>query len=331
MDAAQAALDAGDPGRARALMEQAAATGHPEAMNGFATYVNLGVGAPPDPERASALLEEAAAAGSIAAKLNLGMQLIDSTEATEQRLAVAILEELYANPPRHAGRETVRGLAAGGLARAYLFGVAVEEDVPRGVALLELAEAADAADPGTLFLLGRCYESGWGGREPDATRSTGYFRRAAELDHPGSQWKLGMALLNGSGVRADAEEAYVWVRRAAEAGFTPAEISTAVMLALGQGVEGDPAESRRWYQRAAQKNSAHAMRGLGFMLLEGDGGPRDAARGYAYLRLAADVGEPVAVQLMAQLDERLLSDEERRASEEFVERWLADHGPPTLD
>jgi TPR repeat protein len=297
--AAEKAVDAGDYAQGRALMERAAATGEPEAMNGYAMYVSRGIGADPDPVRGRVLLEQAVAAGSVAARVNLGCELIHSEDPGDQRRGVGLLADVYAHPPAVPSGGDLRMLAAGGLASAYLFGISVEEDVPRGVELLELADASHQAAPDMLYLLGRTYQSGWGGREPDALKSYLYFLRGAQLGHAPSQWYVGMALLNESGAAHDEREAYRWVRMSGEVGFLNGELSTAVMLALGQGVEEDDVEARRWYERAATKNSAHALRGLGFMLLTGEGGPREPARGLAYVQLAADAGDEEAVKGLA--------------------------------
>jgi hypothetical protein len=329
MDEAAAAVDRGDQASGRALMEQAAATGHPEAINGFATYVNMGIGADPDPARARGLFEKAAAAGSIGAKLNLGLALIDSDLSADQKRAVELLSDLHSKPPGDAGKGAVRMLAAGGLAKAYLFGIGVDQDIERGVDLLEEADGSKEAEAGVLFLLGRTFESGWGGRERDSEKAYGYFLRAAQGGHAASQWNVGMALLNGSGVERNEREAYRWVRKAAEAGETRAEISTAVMLALGQGVAENDAEARLWYERAATRNSAHALRGLGFMLLNGEGGPREAARGHAYVRLAADAGEPAAKRLLTEFPPSL-DAAERTAADEIAAKWLREHGAPVV-
>jgi TPR repeat protein len=330
MNEAESAFEHGDAARARALMEQAAATGQPDALNGYAVYVARGIGGEPDPKRAEKLVEQAAAAGSIGAKLNLALNGIDSDDLADQRRAVALLGDLHANPPDDKGKDAVRMFAAGGLARAYLFGIAVDKDVARGVDLLEEADASAEAEPKVLYLLGRAFESGWGGRAPDSVKSYLYFMRAAQKDHAPSQWKVGMRLLNLSGVERDEREAYRWVRMSGEAGYLNGEISTAVMLALGQGVAENDAEARTWYERAAQQNSAHALRGLGFMLLTGEGGARDPARGLAYVQLAADAGDENAVNGLDWSRSQASADE-RKAAETIAAQWLSEHGKPRPD
>ena len=323
-----ATLNAGDHARAREIMESAAATGDAEAINGLAQYAEMGVGGEPDPVLARKLYEQAVRGRSIGGALNLGRLLLDSDDATERCRGADLLQRIYSVPK---SLETgVKRVAAAGLAYAYLLGRGVETDVAKGVALLEEADFKQDTDSHTLYLLGRTYESGWGGHAPDAKRAYDYYRRASELDNPKAWWSLGMAFLNGSGVEADPVEAYRWVRMAGEADDARGESSTAAMLALGQGVAENDVEARSWYERAAIKGSAHALRGLGFMLLNGEGGERDAGLGWAYVTLAAEVGDENAQLLMRQ-HEGDVSHKEKRAARKIAADWVARNGKPSID
>ncbi|MEZ4281826.1 MAG: alpha/beta fold hydrolase [Myxococcota bacterium] len=326
---AVAAAEANDAPRAFELMQQAADLGDPEALSGLASYIEGGVGTPADPDRALDLFEEALRQGSIAARLNLGLRLIGSPSEAEQARAVALLEALYTSPPEGQGRESFKGAAAGGLGVAYLFGRGVGADEKRGVALLVESDRLGVASPQSHYLLGRTFESGWGGRKQDRRKAFRHFLKSAEGGVPGAQWNVGMALLNGWGATRDDRAAYEWIRRAAEAGDPRGEISLAVMLAVGQGVVENDAEARDWYARGVARNLAHPLRGLGIMLYTGEGGPVDRARGWAYLKLAADAGEANAQRL---LDERVvnLSSRDRERGEAIVADWIAKHGPPGL-
>ena len=329
MDEAQELAASGEPESALACMTEAAATGDAEAINGLATFVNMGIGGEPDPGRARELWQRALAAGSIGASLNLGLQLMQSDAPADHTRAVKLLGPLYDSPPEDSGKETTRGLAAGGLGIAYTFGLGVEQDVRRGVALLEECDAAGAAWEQTHFLLGRAYESGWGEREPNPQKSSQHFWAAAEGGHPAAQWHYGMVLLRGE--PKDEIGAYSWIRKAAEGGDRRGMLSTAVMLATGAGVAENDAEAREWYQRAVNDfASAHALRGLGGMLLVGEGGAKDAARGWAYMKLAAEAGEETAKLGLERLADRV-SARDRRKARKLAEEWVAQHGPPRLD
>ncbi|MBY0399016.1 SEL1-like repeat protein [Myxococcota bacterium] len=324
-----AAADAGDGARAFELMQQAAELGEPEAIAGLGTYVNTGIGTPVDPIRARDLYEEAVKRGSIAGKLNLGLMLLASDEPADQTRAFDYLHDLYEAPPKGRGRGSIRNVAAGGLGTAYVFGRGVEPDVERGVDLLIESDEDDEATPQVHFLLGRVFESGWGGRRVSPRKSFHHFRQAADAGVPAAQWRLGMAFINGFGTKRDEAAAYPWIRRAAEEGDENAEISLAVMLALGQGVAENDEEAREWYGRGVARNLAHALRSLGVMLIHGEGGPVDASRGWAYLKLAADAGEPTARQGVELLEVEV-AEGDRKAGEALAAEWVTKYGRPKL-
>lgn len=314
----RAAMREPDQARARQLMEEAAALGHPEAINGLGFFTLAGIGAEPDEARGVELLEEALETGSKGAGLNLGAWLVESEKPEDQQRGVELLTKAYADPK-------LRAQAARGLAIANLFGRGVEANLTRGVDLLE---EADQRDPRIGFLLGRTYESGWGGRPQDPAKAYAYFLKAAELGNAGAAWKVGMALLEGNGVEADEQAAYRWVRKSAEAGDPRGEISLAVMLATGQGVREDDQQARVWYEKGVERGMAHALRSLGSMLLTGEGGPADPVRGLAYLQLASDAGEETAAKILQSLQTRGIPQAE---VDRIKSEWISAHGRPTLD
>jgi hypothetical protein len=326
MREARAALAARDPVGARALMEQAAASGDPEALNNLATFVEMGVGAPPDAALASRLLEDAAARGSVGAKLNLGLRLTHSESEADQRRAVEWLIDVHNDPPDPAVGEETRRIAAGGLGVAFLLGRGALQDVARGVDYLEEADATGEADERTLFLLGRAYQRGWDVREPDPRRALGYFQRAAEMGHAEAAWQVGVAHLRGAGVAASDALALDWFVRAGEAGDPRGDVSAASLLACGRGAVEDDREARRLYARAAERGSPHGQRGLGEMLLRGEGGPREEVRGLAYVLLAEAAGvrasPSAASEPLPALDARTRARAERVAAEWRRERGV---------
>lgn len=309
-------LDAG-----RALLEQAAARGSPAALNALAIVHERGLGVPPDAAKASDYMERAAAAGDVAAQLNLGIRLNGGRDRAQQKRGFDLLSRAAAD-----GR--FGGIALGWLAEAYLFGRGVEVDVGKGVGLLLAADGASEGDAAVPFLLGRAYEDGWEGVEPDPVKAAGYFRRAADLGHPRSAWKLGMAYLNGEGVEQNLRQAATYVKQAAEAGEPDGQISMAVMLALGQGIPEDDAKARTWYRRAAEQGSAHALRGLAFMLLTGEGGQADPVTGTAYAELAQEAGDEPAGELLKELGLKKPTAEERRRIDAFKADWRRSHAAP---
>jgi TPR repeat protein len=325
MEQAQKAATAHDEVRARKLMEQAAATGEPEALNGLAVFIEQGVGAPSDPARARELWEKAAAAGSKGAKFNLAIRLMGARDPGDQKRAADYLVELAKDPKVEPatryplGRMTLFGL--GGLTR----------DLRKGVDLLEKSLEAEPDNPDANWLVARAYENGWGGIERNPSKAYGLFLRSAQQGDRRAQRRVGVALLEGVGTDPDPRKAFDWFLKAANAGEINAMIDVAVMLATGEGgVPKDEPQARTWYQKAAELGAAHGLRGLGLMLYVGQGGPVDQARGQAYVELAVEGGDDLAPRLMEQLKLTPASGD-RPAIDRIKANWLASHPKPRPD
>jgi len=276
-----------DPAQARALMERAAASGEPDALSNLATLMAQGVGKPADPEGARRLLEQAVARGSNAGKLALAQMLV-AGDAADQRRAAALLREV-ADDPR-IGPATYYLLG-----RMALFGVGMDQDVSGGARLLDASLRWDPKNADALYLVGRGYQTGWGGHERNAKTAASYFRQSADLGDMRAERAYGMALLEGRGVAKDPEAAAQAFRRAATGGDRLGMIHLAVMLALGEaGTRKDQTEARDWYLKAAKLGAARAMGSLGAMLIIGQGGAADLPTGWAYLEMATEAGDPLA-------------------------------------
>jgi len=226
--------------------------------------------------------------------------------------------------------EAGRPEAMNALSYMLLQGMGGDADIERGRALLE--QAAANGSVGANLTLSEAHIAGNGGYPRDVERGFAYALAAAESPlnvraAAYAQWRVGMLVLQGMGVEADAAGAYRWVARSADNGSVSGMISRAVMLATGEGVAADPAQARIWYQRAAESGevgSAHALRGLGGMLVFGEGGAVDLPRGYAYLTLARDAGDPIAARVLARVEGRMTEDA-RNAAAAIAEAFSRAH------
>lgn len=314
------ALTHTDPAAAFQAFERLAAEGDPEAKNGMAAILEYGAeGIPADPARALRLQREAAAEGSDGARLNLSVRMLMNDARGDDAEAVAMLEQIT-----HEGLKKVSSWPLG---RAYLFGHGVDQDMARGVGMLEVAAETIPDNADTRFLLGRAYQNGWG-VTPDAAKAFEHMDAAAHAGDARAQWHAGMMLLNGHGVTADPALARRYVHASAEEGYLEGMISMAVMLATGEGGPVDAPAAREWYKRAAvEANSAHALRGLGAMLMTGEGGPADLITGAGYLELAAASGDDLAPDLQARFADKIATVD-AAAVQEIKARWLSEHGAP---
>lgn len=84
-------------------------------------------------------------------------------------------------------------------------------------ALKYLQPAADAGDPGAMYVLGQMYASGRGIAK-DEKAASALFLKAAELGDANAQQSLGSALMLGEGIEQDMVEALKWFIISARAG-----------------------------------------------------------------------------------------------------------------
>jgi TPR repeat protein len=201
-----------------------------------------------------------------------------------------------------------------------------------------LLRAAELGSTGANPSLTDAYLHGLNGFPRDHERALQHAIAAAEATSnlrsaAYAQWRVGMMILDGVDGPPDPGRAYQWVARAADNGAIRGMISRAVMLATGQGVAPSPSDSRSWYQQAAQSGqlgSAHALRALGAMLIIGEGGSIDLPRGYAFLLLAQEGGDPMAAQLIARFQNRI-DDRASIEARSIMTAWRLEHGESLPD
>lgn len=76
-----------------------------------------------------------------------------------------------------------------------------------------------------------------------------------------------------------------------------------------------PEPMLRWLRKSAQRGYPLAQTSLGVLYLNGDGVPLDQVEAYAWFTLAADQGEPDALEAEAALSVELSDEELARAKE----------------
>ena len=123
-------------------------------------------------------------------------------------------------------------------------------------------------------------------------------RKAAEGGDAQSQYLLGVAYLEGNGVRQNAKESFRWFSMAAEQGLADAQYQTAAFLHTGTGCTLDKAASAAMWLRASEQNHAPSMCCYGLARFRGDGVEQNKREGFEYLRNAAKLGEANAAALL---------------------------------
>lgn len=184
------------------------------------------------------------------------------------------------------------------LAVMYLLGRGVPQDTAIGVKYFREIDAWTDANQGKMggfvpkgtgeirFTLGNIYASGDARVPKDLGEAEKWYRKAAELGHPGAQFSLGIIYDYKDGV-----EAVKWLRKAAEQGHDMAQLYLGVHYNRGSGVAKDNAEGARWVRKAAEQGNARAMSVLSGHYYLGSGVPKDDAEGARWEKLAAESGD----------------------------------------
>lgn len=238
-------------------------------------------------------------------------------------------------PAAASGESAVPGATAGaGPSKADLAYGAFQ----RGYYLtaVELAEPlANLGDPSAQTLLGEIYSRGLGVRR-NMKEAARWYQAAAKAGNSEAQFRYAMILLEGSAVSKDEAQARDLMKAAADAGLPLAEYNYGQMLiesspaggfseaagyfekaassgvaeaqyamsqlyATGRGVEEDLTKARAFLHASALNGFTIAQIEYGIWLINGKGGSAKLEEGFLFLRHAAELGNPIAVNRVAHL------------------------------
>ncbi len=308
LDAADRLMAAGQTAKGRALFEQMAETGHPEAM------IRAGRAwlAEPDPDRARAQAHlEAAWARNSARRDNAGLWLARAIEPEDPARAITILETVEARGERFAAGQLAqllqqhrpgdprieslwrRGAAEGDLTAMLVVAQDYGDVEVAQRTVSELEARWNAGDAGAGARLATLYAAN--GPLPDPVRERRWLERAAER-HPASAVALGQKLID----EGQTEAGERWIMRAAQQGHPGAQ-ATAARSLLGSPDPDVRARGEALARRAAAQGHEGAKLALGRALTDGTHSPEETAEGLALLRTAADAGNAFAQNELGRL------------------------------
>lgn len=115
------------------------------------------------------------------------------------------------------------------------------------------------------------------------------------------QFKLGLALLEGTTTHPNHPEALRLLRLAAGQGHVPAGFHLGMALLRGHGAKENPKDAEKWFRWAADKGHADAMVQLGSLYQCGYGVPMDLKEARRWFGAAALKGHPEAAELLKNL------------------------------
>ena len=126
--------------------------------------------------------------------------------------------------------------------------VGFEQDVPRGLAIME--QAASAGSLLALHNLAYVYDIGLYRVPQDKEKAIAYYRKAAIGGFAGSQNNYGWRLYEGNGVKKNITEAVYWITRAVEQGEPFAYGSLASIMIETDVFNQDKIEIYKWLKLA---------------------------------------------------------------------------------
>lgn len=175
----------------------------------------------------------------------------------------------------------------------------------QGIAALQRGEETNAikilqplavrGDVQAQYYLGLSY-----GYSPEAAK---WFLKAAEQGHAKAQYFLYTLYRDGMGVEQDTAQASKWLHKAAVGGSDSAQYS----LGLESAIAGNHGEAVKWHRLAASQGHDNAQLELARHYWDGQGVERDVARGYMWLQLAAEAGNPTAKEECAFVEKQVLT------------------------
>lgn len=148
-------------------------------------------------------------------------------------------------------------------------------------------KAAASGDSEALYRLGNAYVQF---PPVDHRRAVSSWKAAADKGHVGARYNLGLAYLNGMGVKKDHSETFRLWSAAAEAGHLKAQAGLALLYYEGWGVQKSSSEYLRWITRAAKGGDLESQYNLGMSYLKGEGSPKDPGKALHWLLSAANHG-----------------------------------------
>ena len=177
--------------------------------------------------------------------------------------------------------------------------------------------AADQGDALGLFVLGSCFENGYG-TAADLDKAFYLYKQSAELGNPRGELSLSQAYLTGRGTGIDVDAAMDWLDKAEKHGNPEIEeAKTAfpqLMCLMGMDMLGDgsksgkqdPALGAKLIQYAAKMDYDPAVYALGMLYLNGKGVERDLETGLELLKKSAANGNQHAVENLKKFDTPLV-------------------------
>jgi CobQ-like glutamine amidotransferase family enzyme len=154
------------------------------------------------------------------------------------------------------------------------------------------AQATEQKAVVTQFLLGVAYLEGQGVKK-DGQKAFDCFQKAADQGFPTAQFFLGKMYAEGREIGRNERKAFKWFQKAANKGHIEAQFSLGKMYAEGRGVEKNERKAFEWFQRAADEGHGASQFFLGKMYAEGRGVEKNEKIAFELFKQAAEQRYPI--------------------------------------
>jgi|GEM_PF-219221 len=175
--------------------------------------------------------------------------------------------------------------------RFYKYAVGIPENPDEAMKLFN--QAAEAGSAAGLVEMALAYEQEYGGTEFDAQKAMDYMMRAAEMNYPFAQYKVGSYYYYGL-LESDIPKAFEWYTRAYEQGYPYAAVMLGdIYLYNILGTEEPEYEKAIEYYRYAESQGV-VTEGLGVCYDYGIGVEENETEAFKYYTLGANNGYTAA-------------------------------------
>lgn len=223
-----------------------------------------------------------------------------------------------------------KGAAVGDMKASGKYALLILPEKPE--AAFRFAERASAAEQAEgCYVMGLCYEQGFGSvsrdllkaaafyqtaadkgfepaqyalakileseeyQDPDGgEKAFAYYLKSADQGNKESQYRTGTAYAGGTYVVPDAGKAFSYFKLAADKGHTKAQAAVGKCFAEGKGTVKSLEQAFSYFKKAADQGNADACLEVGKILAEPIGKKADIAEAFRYYKTAADMGNAEA-------------------------------------
>lgn len=162
-----------------------------------------------------------------------------------------------------------------------------------------------------------------------SSSNLGQLQLQAKAGDAKAQFRLGIAYMDGVGVKASNTKAYKWFAAATAQKYAPAQYKLAQCITYGVGTESNIQKAAALYKKAADQGVVDAQYYLGLMYLYGTGVEQNETVGWQWIQRAAMQGHTEAIFKMgARYYDQLVSLNDAGASVlvDSAKYWLLQAG-----